>query len=236
MLKLILNSILVALIGFQLISCSSSEKKETETAEIFFAKAQELEKEERFEEAIRKYNDVKNKFPYSKLAPQAELAVADVHYKQEAYPEAQAAYQIFKELHPKHPQVDYVTHKLGMSYFNQLPSSIDRDLTIANQAISIFNEVIKNYPRSEYVKEAQEKRLEAIRMLAEKEIYIANFYYKKEKWQSALDRYLDSAKLHQGLGFDELALTQAKDTAQKTGATKSLAVFNKLVPEKKSNP
>lgn len=236
MLKNIFTSILVLFFCFQIISCSSAEKKDTETAEIFFAKAQELEKEERYEESIRKYNDVKNKFPYSKLATQSELAIADVHYKQEAFPEAQASYQIFKELHPKHPQIDYVTHKLGMSYFNQLPSSIDRDLFIANQAILSFDEVLKNYPKSEYAKEAQEKRQDAVRMIAEKEIYIANFYYKKEKWQSALNRYLDSAKKYGGLGFDQVALTQAKDAADKAGMSDSKVKFDNLTIEKKSKP
>lgn len=168
--------------------CSSNEKS-SDTAEGSYAIAEDYEKNERFEEAIKRYTEVKNKFPYSSYATKAELAIADVHFKDEAFAEAQLNYQTFKELHPKHAQIDYVIFRIGLSYYMQLPDSIDRDLTFAVDAINNFDELIRSYPTSQYLKEAKDKREDCEKKLALKEEYIADFYYKKEVFLSAFGRY-----------------------------------------------
>lgn len=214
-------------------SCSTDDIK-SDSAEHAFKLAQEYDKEERYEESLRRYNEVKNKFPYSKYATQAELAVADVYFKQESFPEAQVAYQNFKELHPKHPQVDYVTFRTAMSYFKQLPSTIDRDLTLASNAILSFDEVINQYPNSTYLAEAKEKKNETLKMLAEKEEYIADFYFKKEIYESALARYEGLYRQYPGLGFDAKALSRAAIAAQRSGdlerARRYLALLKQKFP------
>ena len=149
--------------------CSSAEKLDTATPEGAYKAAEELEKDERYEEAIQKFTEVKNKHPYSRFATLAEMHIADVQFKREAYIEAQNAYQLFKDFHPKHPQADYVTFRLGLSYFNQLPSTIDRDLSLADKSILYFDEVINSFPSSQYVAEAKTKRDAALKMLGDKE-------------------------------------------------------------------
>ncbi len=172
-----------------LTGCASEEVSDKSEVEVAYAKAEKLEKDERFEEAIQRFQDIKNRFPYSKLAIQSELKIADIQFARESFIEAQAAYQIFKELHPKHSQIDYVTFRIGLSYFNQLPDTIDRDLSVAERAVATFDEVIAKFPDSSFIKEAREKRTAALKMLAEKELYIADFYFKQEKFESALKRY-----------------------------------------------
>lgn len=188
-----------------LTGCSTAETSSTPTAESTFKAGEEFEKDERLEEAIAKFTEVKNKFPYSRLATQAELKIADINYNRESFIEAQTNYQLFKEFHPKHPQSDYVTFRLAMSYFNQLPSTVDRDLAVADKAITYFDEVIKNYGDSTHIKEAREKRASALSMLAEKELYIADFYLKREIFDSGLKRYEYMLKKFSGLGYDPRA-------------------------------
>lgn len=207
---------ILAALGLFVSGCSSIEKNSS-TPEGAFAIAEEYDQGERYEEAIRRYTEVKNKFPYSNLATKAELAIADVYYKQESYGEAQIAYQMFKDLHPTAPQADYVQFRIGMSYFNQLPSSIDRDLTTANDTIINLSDLIKKFPNSQYVAEAKEKRSAAIKMLAEKEEYIADFYFKRKIFDSALGRYEGLYNNYRGLGFDAKALSRASICAQKAG-------------------
>ncbi len=199
------------------VGCSSGEKYDTSTPEGAFKQAEEYEKDERYEESIAKYSDVKNKFPYSKLATQAELKIADVNFKREAFIEAQSAYQLFKEFHPKHPQSDYVTFRLALSYFNQLPATIDRDLTVAEKAILYFDEVIASYPNSPHVPEAREKRGTSMKMLADKEMYIANFYAKKKMFDSAMKRFETVLKKYPNVGLDAQALYGAARSAFKSG-------------------
>jgi outer membrane protein assembly factor BamD len=210
--------VLPLLMGCLLIftACSSKDKS-ADTAEGAYAIAQEYDKDELWERAIQKYQEVKNKFPYSKYATMAELAIADCHYKDESFGEAQVSYQSFKDLHPKHAQIDYVTHRLGLSFFNQLPPTIDRDLTLATSAILYFEEVVKQYPNSAHAKEAAEKRDSAYKMLGEKEQYIADFYFKREKYDSALTRYEGLLKKYPRLGFDARSLSRAAIAAARNG-------------------
>lgn len=195
-------------------SCASDEKK-TDTAESTFNVAQEYEKDERFEEAIKKYADVKNKYPYSQYATKAELAIADVYYKEESYGEAQINYQTFRELHPTHPQIDYVIFRTGLSFYQQLPETIDRDLSLANDAIAAFDEVMQRFPKSGFVAEAKEKKENALKKLAEKEDYVGDFYFKRKIYDSALLRYEFLVANYPKLGLDERALARAYYSAVK---------------------
>jgi outer membrane protein assembly factor BamD len=189
-------------------SCASDEKK-TDSAEATFNVAQEYEKDERFEEAIKKYSEVKNKYPYSAFATKAELAIADVYYKQESYGEAQINYQTFRELHPTHPQTDYVIFRTGLSFYQQLPETIDRDLSLATDAISSFDELLQKFPQSSFVNEAQEKKASALKKLAEKEDYVGDFYFRRKIYDSALLRYEYLYSNYPKLGLDERALARS---------------------------
>lgn len=197
---------LVSFLGllFLLIGCASEEKN-LNTAEGMFAHAKEFDDAERYDLAIQKYSDVRNKFPYSQLATDAELAVADVYYKKESYQEAQLSYQNFRDLHPKHSRIDYVIFKTAMSYYLQLPETIDRDLSSGADAIYHFNEVIKLFPKSEYAKEALENRNDTFKRLAEKELYIADFYLRQKSYPAALRRYEGMLKKYSGHGLDARA-------------------------------
>lgn len=214
--------------------CASDEKS-ADTAEGAFKVAKEYEDAERYEVAIQKYADVKNKFPYSSFATSAELAIADVQFKRESYPESQIAYQNFRDLHPKHARIDYVIFKTGMSYFLQLPETIDRDLSLATDAIYSFNEVIKSHPHSEHLKEARENREKAFIMLNEKELYIADFYYKQKKFDSALQRYESAYTKYPGFGLDPRALLGAVKSASKAKNPQKQKLYANLLLTKYSN-
>lgn len=229
MLKSIPLLFVSGLIFTGIVACSTMDKN-SDTPEGAYAIAEEFDKDERYEEAIRRYTDVKNKFPYSSMATKAELAIADVYFKQESYPEAQVSYQAFRELHPKHPQIDYVMFRIGLSYFNQLPTSLDRDLTVAQEVLKSFDDLMKRYPDSKYINEAADKKLETLKMLAGKEEYIAYFYFKREMYDSALARYEGLISKYPKLGYDEKALYGAAVSADKVGdAFKAKKYLHELV-------
>lgn len=210
--------VLLITTGF-IFSCSTTEKN-LNTAEGLFAYAKEFQDAERYEVALTKYADVRNKFPYSSLATEAELAIADVHYLRESYPEAEVAYQNFRDLHPKHAKSDYVLYRIAMSYYMQLPETIDRDLSVGKDAIYHFGELLKLYPKSEYVAEARSKRDDIYSRLAQKELYIADFYFRQEKYASALRRYESTLQKFPGLGFDPRAHLGAAKSAQQVSDEK----------------
>jgi outer membrane protein assembly factor BamD len=214
---LVLQVAFAGVLAVSFTACTSAEKLDTSTPEGAFKQAELFEKDERYEEAIQKFSEVKNKHPYSRFATEAELRIADLQFKRDSFIESAAAYQLFREFHPKHPRVDYVTFRLALSYFNQLPPTIDRDLAVADKAILYFDEVLSSYPSSEYVTEARNKRGEALRMLAEKEMYVANFYTKRKIYESALKRYEYLLKTYPNVGLDAEALYGAANSAFKSG-------------------
>lgn len=205
-----------------LLGCASSEERNVSTAEGAYKYAHEFDQAERYDLALTKYADVKNKFPYSSLATDAELAIADVHYKRESFAEAQLSYQNFRDLHPKHAKIDYVVYRIAMSYYMQLPETYDRDLSLGHDAIYHFDELIKSYPQSQYVAEAKQKREETYRQLMEKELYIADFYFKQEKYNAALRRYESAIKKYSGIGFDPRAHLGAARCAKKLADNEKL--------------
>ena len=218
------------------VGCSSTPDIDTSTPEGAYKLAEKYEKDERFEEAIVQYTAVKNKHPYSKLATESELRIAEIHFKREEYVESQSSYQVFKEMHPTHPQIDYITYRLGLSFYNQLPSTIDRDLSVAERAILYFDEVIQSYPNSTHVAEAKDYKQKALKMLAEKEDYIANFYFIRDHFESALVRYEGLLDKYPGLGFDEHALYGAAVSAYKIKEMgKAKNYYRKLISDFKDS-
>ena len=201
-----MKALVLPLLFLVISACSSKDKFDTSSAEGAYQWAEKLEENSRFDEAIAQYSQVKNKHPYTKFAADSELKIADIHYSREAYVEAQTAYQLFKELRPSHPKIAYATFRLAMSYFKQLPSTIDRDLVLADRAILYFDEVINSYTNSEYVEEAKQYKINARTMLAEKELYIADFYFIRKHYDSALGRYEATLRNYQGVGLDARAL------------------------------
>ncbi len=216
--------------------CSSTPDIDTSTPEGAYKLAEKYEKDERFEEAITQYTQLKNKHPYSKLAAEAELRIAEIHFKREEFVESQSSYQVFKELHPTHAQIDYVTFRLGLSFFNQLPSTIDRDLSVADRAILYFDEVVQSFPKSQYVGEAKENKTKALKMLAEKEWYVAHFYFIRDHYESALSRFEGLLDKYPNLGFDAKALYGASVSAYKLKElAKAKTYFHKLDSEFKDS-
>lgn len=178
-----------------IVSCSTPDPMDINSAEKAFKEAKEYEDDERYEEALRRYDEIKNKFPYSQYSKESDLKIADIYFKKEEFASAALSYSNFKYLYPNHPQIPYVSLQLALSYFNQLPKTVDRDLSKGVQAIQEFNVVLDKYPGTTFAKTATEKKKATQDMLAQKEYYIANWYFKKEKYMSALRRFEGLTKI-----------------------------------------
>lgn len=171
-------------------SCSTIKSTGKTEAEILYKDSILLKKDGHYIAAIEKLNIIRSKHPYSYYAVHAELLQADIMFDQENYIESAAAYTLFRDFHPKHKKLDYVVFKIAESYFNQLPSTHERDLSVAKQAIAYYVELLQRFPGSQYNKKAQEKINKCNNMLEQKEKYIADFYFKTQSYSAARYRYL----------------------------------------------
>jgi outer membrane protein assembly factor BamD len=181
---------------FLIVACASDKPEGKTEAEILFKEAQDLVKAERFIMATEKLNQIKTQHPYSFYATPAELLQADVLFLQENFVEAAAAYLVFRDFHPRHERIPYVVYRIAESYFKQIPSTIDRDLEPAIEAIKYYEEVIQKYSSSSYRQESVDRIKDAKRMLRDKDLYIADFYFKTKVFMAARYWYLDILEHH----------------------------------------
>ncbi len=191
---------------FLVVCGCSSQEVASDNPDALFKEAEEELADGRYMMAIEKLRDLKNKFPYSTRAVDAELKIADAYFQQEAFIEAETAYEVFKELHPTHPRIDYVQYQVALSNFHQIPSHPGRDLTAAYKAIDAFRKLEEQFPSSEYVDKGRVHSGEARRKIAEYESYVADFYFRRRHFLSASYRYAALLKDFPDMGYDETAL------------------------------
>ncbi len=152
-----------------------------------------------YDEAITDLDKLRNTYPFSKYAVEAELKIADALFKKKEYADAADDYRTFAKLHPKHEQVDYATFQVGRSLFLEAPRSVDRDQSSTEKALEELRTFLVQFPDSKYADDASKMVGEGRDRLARKELYVGRYYVKNGEWraargrlQSVLDKYPDS--------------------------------------------
>jgi len=168
--------------------CSGKEIADGDPAALMQEAEKDIESD-RLALAIEKLRLVRNKHPYSNLAIDAHLRIADVYFLQEEWAEAAAQYDSFRELHPKHEKVSYALFRTAKSYFNDSPSNVARDQSSAIKARTHYEEYVRKFPSGKESDDARKDLADARKKLSEKELYIANFYFKRDFYDSAKTRY-----------------------------------------------
>lgn len=166
-------------------------------------------REGKWKAATEIFQKIKDRYPYSKYALDAELKMADALYEQDLYTEAYDAYKEFERLHPRNPKIPYVIFREGMCYFSQ-SKTIDRDQSHTYQAKEEFDRLIKRFRNSPYADRARKKLRECYVNLARHELYVGHFYFKMGKYQAAIDRYLYAIRHYPDLGQYHEALEYIK--------------------------
>lgn len=185
----------------------SGKKIDDNNPEDLFKDAQSDVENDRYQLALDKFRTLKNKHPYSNFSKLAQLRMADVNFLMESYDEAAANYETFVELYPKHEQVPYSLYRVGESYQAAMPSTIARDLSSGAKAIEAYEKYLRIYPGDARANDARNQLMKVKNDLAEKELYIGNYYRRHDQYESAQHRYLRIIKYYP----DTKAASDAKD-------------------------
>src|SRR3990167_1305633 len=132
--------------------------------------------------------EIQLRYTYSPYAALAELRTGDAYFEKEEYEQAAIEYEEFLKRHPGHAEAPYDTYRLAMSYYKEIKSP-DRAPLNTRLAIQWFNTFIEKYPDSPLVPDARERALRCRDRLARREIYIGNFYSRRDNYKAAADRY-----------------------------------------------
>jgi outer membrane protein assembly factor BamD len=184
-----------------------SSKEEEKTPSQLVSEGTDYLARGHYEAATKAFQKIKDRYPYSRFAVEAELKMADSLYKREQYEEALEAYGEFERLHPKNPNIPYVIYQKGMTHFEQV-STIDREQQHTLQAKDEFERLVKKFPKTNFAERARKKIRECYISLAEYELYVGHFYFKSKKYRAAaaryrylLKNYADMGQYHEALEY-----------------------------------
>ena len=137
--------------------------------------------------AAKKFNEAELLYPQSDWAPRSSLMASYAYFQFGYYSNSVDELERFINLYPKNKNLDYAYYLLAMNYYESIVDE-KKDLKPLTEAKKYFNFIIKEYPDTDYALDGKYK-LELIEdILAAKEIYIARYYIKKEKWIAAVNR------------------------------------------------
>lgn len=141
----------------------------------------------KYSAALKRFVEIKDRFPFSEVALLAELKAADSNYYLDKFNEAKTLYEEFEANHPTNEAVPYVLFQIGMCYYSQIGTN-DRDPGNAQNAVQAFGRLNRAYPQSPYFVEASARIRAARDFLAQHEFSVASFYLRTDEDKQAQGR------------------------------------------------
>ena len=196
-------------------SDSGAKQQQTyaDAAQNLYEGAQKNLEKKNYLDAINQFNTLRNRFPYSKYAPLAELRIGDAYFAQDSFATAVQQYRGFVQLHPTHPEVPYAEWRVAEAFYKLmpddwwiLPPAYERNLSKTRDAARELQRFVDRYPNSEYTAGAKKRLARSRRMLADYEMYVAKFYLDRDNPRAASMRLRYLLEHYSGLGLDPQAL------------------------------
>ena len=170
-------------------------------------------------------------FPDSKERKQAMLLIARSHYTLEEYEEAKFHFQKFIDLYPTHKNSDRAHFFKAMSDYQRIDLAL-RDQTATKEARDGLQQLIKRFPKSQYVKQAKQKLSECDFKLAKNIFEVGKFYYRTGAYLSAISRFKDLLKNHAKQNFfDEAAFLLAESHYHEQSFKDAFLLYKKFTKE-----
>ncbi len=141
----------------------------------------------KYNNALKKFEEIKDRFPFSEVGLLAELKSADANYHMKKYEEARILYEEFEANHPTNEAIPYVLFQIGMTHYKEI-NTIDRDPGAAMYAIESFSRLNRSFPQSPYLQEASARTMAARDFLAQHEFYVATFYLRIDEVKQSQGR------------------------------------------------
>ena len=166
--------------------------------------------------AAKKFSEAELLFPQSKWAPRAALMSAYAYYSNEYYADTIYELERFLKTYPRHSRTDYAYYLLAIAYYDQIIDET-KDLDAILKSKQYFEFIVSNYPNTDFAMDSIFK-LELINeVLASKEMYVARYYYDKEKWIPAINRFNVVVENYNDTIFIEEALHRLVEIHYKIG-------------------
>ncbi|MGH8460221.1 MAG: outer membrane protein assembly factor BamD [Stenotrophobium sp.] len=175
-----------------------------------------------FGTAIKRYDDVTTRYPFSEYATQSELERIYAYYRNYQPDEALVAADHFLRDHPRHPAAAYVQYLKGLVNSDRVEGldnilnldTTKEDVSYSRSAFDDFSVLVQKYPGSIYTGDARQRMIYLRNRIAEHELHIVRFYMKRRAYIAAAKRAEDIVTQYPGAPatLDALRLLESATT------------------------
>jgi len=222
-----------------LAACAGTKKTGvyTEDARIAYETAMEAFEKEDCITAEPMFRDIRANYPYTRYAALSELREADCLSLQDKHVEAIEIYERFARVRASHESVPYARFKAAESQYEQIPSewwlsppAYERDMRAARDALKDLRRYLLDYPYDENADKAADMEKRTLQLLAQHELYVADFYLRREHPEAAIKRLTGMLQTYEGSGFEPQAmLLMGRTQLMMKDVPKAHATFRELI-------
>jgi outer membrane protein assembly factor BamD len=221
---------------FALGGCAHKNRQlQQSSPEVLYKKAKKSLDSYDYGTAIKTYEQLTARFPFTDQARQARLDLIYAYYRAGEKESATDAADTFIRENPTHPRVDYAYYIKGLVDFERPPNAFEKlfrvDLTqrppsTARKSFAAFRTIVEQYPKSEYAHDSLQRMIYLRNRLANYEIHVARYYMKRGAYVAAIQRatgcieqYDGAPAIHDALaiqveGYERLNLQPLADKAK----------------------
>jgi len=224
---------LFILLIFSTISCTNNIQTEIKPKKIIdlnklYKAAYTSFESGKYNEALELFQKVESDYSYTEWASKSLLMRSYIYYDSSRYLEALASLQKYKTRYAGSKDLAYAEYLIAMCLFEQIGIvSLSQENT--NLALKQFKKIIEKYPNSIFVDDSRFKIDLLIEQLAGKEMYLARYYMKRQKWVPALYRLNNIYKNYQTTIYIEEALHRLVEINYKIGNIESAKKYASIL-------
>ena len=193
-----------------------SEPTEKEMVVAIYAEAVDALKKGDAFYAAKKFKEAESLLPQSEWAAKASLMASYSEYSRNAFSNSIFGLERHIANYPADKNIPYAHYLIAICYYEQILDE-KKDLQPLVQAKEKFEFIILTYPETDYATDARFKLDLIIDQLAAKEMSIARYYMKTEKWIPALNRLKIVVEKYDKTVFIEEALHRLVEVYYKIG-------------------
>lgn len=194
--------LVLAAVLLPLASCMNKDKEEDNpfkgmsAKQLYSSSKQEIKKKQ-YESAAKRLEALDTMYPFSNYAEKAQLKLIYAYYQSEDFPSTAATAEQFIRLYPRSKNVDYAYYMKGMANFRQNRGALARILPMdealrdpgtQTQAYLDFSNLIQRFPESPYKPNALQHLIYLRNNLAQYELSVSKYYFKRKKYVAAIER------------------------------------------------
>jgi outer membrane protein assembly factor BamD len=150
-----------------------------------------------FPTALAYFQALEARYPFSNVTRQAQLEMIYAYYRNREPELAIDQAEEFERENPTHPRIDYCLYMKGLARFDEEPNIIEKmfraDLSARPPrdtilAFSIFQELLRRFPTSQYAPDSRERMIYLRNRLATYENHVAAHYMERGAYVAAINR------------------------------------------------